>query len=550
MTKSHPVLRIACLLTALLLAGCASPPQRQAAPGRDAPEKGRGFSLVEAGVAELRGALDAGLVSAGRLVALYAARISAYDRDGPMLRSVLLLSPLADAEARTLDEAAASSSARRGPLHGIPVLLKDNIDAAGLPTTAGALALAGTMPPGDAFLVRRLREAGAVILGKGQLTELANHVSDSMPAGYSAVGGQTLNPWDPRPLPGGDGRPVLSPGGSSSGPAVAVTANLAALAVGTETAGSILSPAAANGIVGIRPTLGLVSRGGIVPLSADQDTPGPLARTVADAALLLGVIAGHDAADPATAACLVPGRCYRDYVRFLDAAALRGARLLLPPYPVARTGIMESAVAALEGAGATVVRRETPLPPVGVASTLDYAFQRDLGARLAAVPPPSGVRSLQELVAYNAATPGAARYGQSRLIDAAGLSLDPASAASAAYRRDRDAGTAAARRIVAEALDGADGIAGSADDFDAIVTAGSSGAGMFARAGSPAVVVPGGFVDAAAPVVAAAPAGVAFTARPFAEPRLIAIAYAFEQATRHRRPPPGLPALAGEASGR
>ena len=531
----------AALAAAFALAGCATAPG-DASSGRGAGTGlGGAVDVVEATVADLRAAQDAGRVSAEGLVALHLARIDAYDRAGPALRAVLRANPRAAAEAQALDAAPRPV----GPLHGIPVLVKDNIDVAGLPTSAGALALAGNLPPGDATVVARLRAAGAVVLGKGQLTELANHVSGAMPAGYSALGGQALDPYDPRPLPGGDGRPVLSPGGSSTGPAVAVSASLAVLALGTETSGSILSPAAANGVVGIKPTTGLASRAGIVPLSLDQDTPGPIARTVADAALLLGVIAGHDPADPATAACLVPGRCHADYARFLDAGALRGARLLLAPYPPSRVGAMEAAVAALEGAGATVHRLAAPLPPVGVPGTLGYAFKRDFGAWLARLPASAPVHSLAGLIAYNEATPGAARYGQETLVAAEALSLDPAGADTARYLADREAGRDAARRILGAALDGPDGVAGTPDDHDALLFHGSGGAGMPARAGWPSVVVPAGYAAPEPPVEGPVPVGLAFTGRAWSEPRLIALAHAFERATRLRRAPAATPPLPG-----
>ena len=229
-----------------------------------------------------------------------------------------------------------------------------------MPTTAGSVALAGSIPPEDAFITKRLRRAGAIILGKGTLTEFANFIAIGMPSGYSSLGGYGLNPYDPRPLPGGDGRPVLTPGGSSSGPGISVSANLVAIAIGTETSGSILSPSSSNGDVGIKPTLGLVSRTGILPITADQDTAGPIARTVTDAAILLGVIAGFDRDDPATIPCLIPGNCRRDYTRFLKRNALRHARIAVPhnPYWVGftadQTAIMNDAIAALRAEGAFV----------------------------------------------------------------------------------------------------------------------------------------------------------------------------------------------------
>ena len=206
-----------------------------------------------------------------------------------------------------------------GVLAGIPMILKDNIDTHDMPTTAGSVAFDGSFPRSDAFVARKLRQAGAIILGKATMTEFANFLTNGMPAGYSSLGGYGFNPYDPRPdprvaldalmRPFNDGRPALTPGGSSSGPGIAVAANLAAVGIGTETSGSILSPGTANGLVGIKPTVGLISRDGIIPITADQDTAGPLARTVTDAAIVLGVIAGFDPKDPATAACLKPGNC-------------------------------------------------------------------------------------------------------------------------------------------------------------------------------------------------------------------------------------------------
>src|SRR5215475_8347682 len=290
------------------------------------------LQLVEATIPQLGHALHSHLITSKQLVEMYQARIAAYDKVGPTLNAFIHLNANAadDGAARDREH---GHEGERSRMFGIPILLKDNVDTKDMPTTAGSIALAGSIPPNDAFITQKLRDAGAIILGKATLTEFANFIAIGMPAGYSSLGGYGLNPYDPRPLPGGDGRPVLTPGGSSSGPGIAVSANLVTVAIGTETSGSILSPSSANMDVGIKPTLGLVSRHGILPITADQDTAGPIARTVTDAAILLGVIAGFDPADPATAACLTPGKCFRDYTRFLKRHALRGARIAVPHVP-------------------------------------------------------------------------------------------------------------------------------------------------------------------------------------------------------------------------
>lgn len=506
------------------------------------------FTLQEATIDDIQAATSAGLISSERLVGLYFARIFEYDRAGPMLNAFLHVDINAFSTARELDRLTRLThpKGQRGPLHGIPVLLKDNIDTADMPTTAGSMALARTVPAADAFITRRLREAGAIILGKAQPTEFANYLSIGMPAGYSSLGGYALNPYDPRQLPDGDGRQVLTPGGSSSGAAIATAANLTTLSIGTETSGSILSPASANDVVGIKPTVGLISRAGILPISADQDTAGPIARTVRDAAILLGVIAGFDPADLATAACQTPGNCHSDYTRFLDTDALRGARILVPPFPASRAPVMEAAITVLIAQGATVVRQADDLPQVTTPGILDYGFKRDLNAYLATRPASTMVRSVADIIAFNAATPGALKYGQALMVASEALSLDPDSADTATYLRNRDMGFAESRGILTTALNGPDGIAGNADDFDALLFSGNSGAATPARAGYPSVVVPSGTVPATDSVGGPIPSGVTFSGRAFSEPRLIALAYAYEQATRLRRPPASAPPLDGE----
>src|SRR5437762_10854832 len=274
--------------------------------------------IHEATIQELQAALDDGRLTSMRLTRHFLERIEAYDRSGPRLNAVLEVNPDAFAIAEALDRERASTGSR-GPLHGIPVLLKDNIATADrLHTSAGSLAFKDVVASRDAFLVTRLRDAGAVILGKSNMTEWANFMTTGMPAGYSSRGGQVVNPYVAS----------SSPGGSSSGSAVAVAAGLCTVAVGTETSGSILSPANANSLVGIKPTLGLVSRAGIVPIAASQDTAGPLARTVADAAALLGALTGVDPRDRATRGSRAHSR--RDYTASLDPRGLEGARVGVP----------------------------------------------------------------------------------------------------------------------------------------------------------------------------------------------------------------------------
>jgi len=342
------------------------------------------FHLVEATISDIEHAYRSHLLTPERLVRMYQRRIAAYDglATTPHLSSYMHLNDRAIDAANQLDNH--DDDARRDlPLFGVPMILKDNINTFDTPTTAGSVALGLSRPPRDATVAAKLREAGAIILGKGSLTEFANFLTNGMPSGFSsqlrfqqsgiggdlAMDGYGFNPYDPRPDPRAginDGRPALSPGGSSSGPGIAVSANLAAVGIGTETSGSILSPGFQNMLVGIKPTIGLVSRAGIVPITEDQDTAGPLARTVTDAAKVLGVIAGFDPQDPATAACLTPGNCLSDYTRFLHKHALRGARIAVPYYSYWTTGsgresmsaeranVMENAVAVLRSLGAVV----------------------------------------------------------------------------------------------------------------------------------------------------------------------------------------------------
>jgi amidase len=499
------------------------------------------LNLVEATVDDLQKAIQTGLITIEQLTEMYLARVAAYDDAGPGVNAFLHVNANAEAVAGQLD-ALRHPGIARNPLYGIPVLLKDNVDTADMPTTAGSVALNGSIPPDDAFITRKLRAAGAIIIGKATLTEFANFIALGMPTGYSSLGLFGFNPYDPRPLPGGDGRPVLQTGGSSSGSGIAMNANLAALAVGTETSGSILSPASANGVVGIKPTVGLISRDGIIPITADQDTAGPIARTVTDAAILLGVLAGFDPNDPATAPCLSPGNCFSDYRQFLDKHALRGARIAVPPFPGNRAAIMNAAIEVLRAEGAfvqTIPALASQLgtcvsvpAPANCSTVLLYGQKRDLNAYLAATPG-APVSSLTEIIAFNSTHVPPMKYGQAIFEAADQLNTSPGSADTARYLVD----LAEDRSRSRGALDPVYG------QYDAILASANSFAATPAKAGYPSITVPGGFLAPDGVIVNPFPSGVTFSGPAFSEPRLIALAYAFEQATRHRRPPASTPPL-------
>src|SRR5256885_14898696 len=373
--------------------------------------------IHEATILELQAAFADGQLTAARLTRHFLERIEAYDRRGPRLNAVLEVNPEALEIAEALDRERASTGSR-GPLHGIPVLLKDNIATADrLHTSAGSLALGECVAPRDAFLVTRLREAGAVILGKTNMTEWANFMTTGMPAGYSSRGGQVVNPYEA----------ALSPGGSSSGSAVAVTADLCTVAVGTETSGSILSPANQNSVVGIKPTVGLVSRSGIVPIAASQDTAGTFGRTVADAAILLGAMTGVDPADRATRASRRHAR--RDYTESLSPRGLERVRVGVPRavfyerLSPAEAPVIDIALRALAGVGATLV------DPADIATAREvtdfrsdvmlYEFKRDLNRYLQELGDASPIRSIRELIRFNEARPREMlRHGQVLLLAA------------------------------------------------------------------------------------------------------------------------------------
>jgi amidase len=546
------------------------------------------FQVVETTVARIQRAVQHDQLSYTELVQMYLDRIAAYDVAGPHLNSYMHVNQHALNVARSRDK----SKGQHGPLFGIPIVLKDNNATADMPTTAGSVALGGAIPSHDAFVAQKLRSAGAILLGKATLTEFANFLTNGMPAGYSSqlrfqlgngpLVGYGFNPFDPRPDPRAglhDGRPALSPGGSSSGPGIAVSANLATIGIGTETSGSILSPGTQNLLVGIKPTVGLVSRDGIVPITADQDTAGPLARTVRDAAILLGAIAGFDPNDAATAACLTPGKCFSDYTQFLDRHALHGARIAVPHFSYwtdtnnnvslspEQQDIMNDAIAVLRKEGAFVadpydVPDQADLnnfpgcsgtvlpPPPGCSTVLLFGFKRDLNAYLKNFNQGSPIQTLTDVRMYNLAHIGALKYGQVLADAADSLDITPGSVDDVRYKADRAMDLELSRTL------GLDRI--YAAGFDAVLFPANRGANIAARAGYPSIVVPGGFVPNPAvpppPLLPPPPFPAGFNARPapygvtfsgpaFSEPRLIGLAYAFEQATHHRQPPKSTPPL-------
>ncbi len=492
----------------------------------------RPFELDEATVTDLQSGMASGKFTASSLTEKYLGRMEEIDRRGPALHSVIEVNPDALEIAQSLDKERAEKGPR-GPLHGIPVFIKDNIDTADrMLTTAGSLALVGSHPAQDSWVVYKLRQAGAVILGKTNLSEWANIRSSHSTSGWSARGGLTRNPY----------ALDRNPCGSSSGSGAAVSANLCAVAVGTETDGSVVCPSSSNGIVGIKPTVGLIGRSGIIPIAHNQDTAGPMARTVRDAAILLGALAGIDARDAATAQ--TAGKASSDYTKFLDPNGLKGARLGVARkyfgFNDAVDKVMNQALDALKQAGAVLV------DPADLEShgkfddteltVLLYELKADLNAYLAGRPG-AQVHSLEELIAFNERNREKEMpyFGQDLFIKA--QAKGPLT--SQEYLDALQTNHRLARK---------EGIDGVMDKFnlDALVapTAGPAwltdlvdgdhdlgeSSNAAAVAGYPNITVPAGFVSGL-------PVGISFFARAWSEPTLLKLAYAFEQITKARKPP-------------
>jgi amidase len=557
------------------------------------------FHVVEATIPQMRTALEQKRVTSRELVEMYLARIGMYE---DKLHCIITVNPHVLEEADERDREMAQGRVR-GPLHGIPIALKDNVLTHDIVTTGGALAFDGYLPPYDATLVKNLRAAGAVIIAKTGLSELANWVAGAptpMPGNYNAMRGFGFNPYDPRrdPRDGNfDGRPALQTGGSSSG--VGTAANFWAGNVGSETSGSILSPSNQNMLAAVKPTVGRISRYGVIPITADQDTAGPMAKTVTDAAIMLGALesAAPDPNDPATNKCAPPPG--RDYTRFLKADGLKGARIGIPRayfYEAAdlprRTGapapdaggrggrggrgggsglnpeqarVMTEAIAILKAQGAEIVD-PADIPSIltknpdqnfalwgqcsGVngakgkdadcSVVLKYGMKRDFNAWLATLGPSAPVKSLTELREWNIThtTAGAIRYGQSQLDISDEMDVQ---GDRGRYQADR------AKDILLAGTEGIDAVM-KAQHLDALLFPGAGGAAIAAKPGYPTVIVPFGMVpnEPTPPFPAGfdakpQPFGVAFTGMACSEGRLLELAYAFEQATKRRVPPPSAP---------
>ena len=493
-------------------------------------------NVEEMGIAEIQAAMKAGRLSTESLVQMYLARIQAIDRNGPTLRSVQEINPDAIPIARALDEERKAGRSR-GPLHGIPVLLKDNIATADkMETTAGALALVGARPREDSTIAQRLRQAGAVILGKASMSEWAYFKSTPGSSGWSARSGQARNPYALN----------RTPCGSSSGSAIAVAASLVTVSIGTETDGSIICPAGVNGVVGIKPTVGLTSRAGVIPISVTQDTIGPFGRTVADAAALLGALVGVDQRDPATQASF--GKAQTDYLKYLELNGLRGARLGVPRegyfgYSPKADAIVNQAIETLRQGGATIVD-PVKIPNFDRAAltsaeliVLLYEFKAGVNAYLAGVAPGAQVRTLDDVIEFNKRNTreNMPYFGQELLVRAqAKGDLTEAEYLEALEKCRRLAGKEGMDAIMDElSLDAliapTTTPAWPVDLVNGDQFRGSS-AKSAALVGYPLVSVPAGFAQGL-------PVGITFMGRAWSEPTLIKLAYAFEQASKARRPP-------------
>jgi amidase len=511
--RTVPLLAATALATAAICAPSAGAAGAApvGSPAEDCRARVVGLDLETASFADLSKALAAGRLTSRQLTKAYLDRIAAYD--GPT-NSIRAVNPHALSDAARLDSERRAGRVR-GPLHGLPIVLKDNIGTTALPTTAGSIALEGSVPRQDAFLTARLRKAGAIVLGKTNLSEFANWVDLSMPNGYSSLGGQVKSAYT-----------MGDPSGSSSGSGVAGSMAFAAGAFGSETSGSILSPSDVNGLVGVKPTRGLISRAGVIPLAEGFDTAGPMTRSVADAAALLTAVAGTDARDAATSEA---SQHLSDYAKGLRGASLKGVRLgysagAFTGGSTAQDKVFAQVLADLKRLGATLVDTDV-VEDGGMAGLAELAlipndFKANLNHYLTTeiATPRSGVKSLSDIIAFNSKHPDKVKYGQS-LLQASDAMPGEANSASA--------GALGLRTTMGALIDGALGM----DDLDAILATGASYANAGASAGYPTVIVPAGLVSEKTPT------GISFMGTAWSEAKLLRIAAAYEAGT-HRRVPP------------
>lgn len=476
------------------------------------------FAIEETTIAKIQEALRTNKLTCVELVNMYLERIAAYDKAGPKINSILTINPEVLEIAAELDR----REEKQGLLFGIPVLIKDNIETKdSMPTTAGSISLKDNLVERDSWVVKRLRDEGAIILGKTNMSEWAYFMSTDAPSGYSGIGGQVLNPY------GTEIFPPDSVGGSSSGSGAGIAANLAVVAIGTETSGSILSPSSANSIVGIKPTVGLISRTGIIPLALSQDTAGPMARTVTDAAITLGVLTGIDLEDQATMNS--EGKALTDYSKHLKLDGLMGARIGIDFTYLSGKGeerqeqkrLIKEAIEVMKAQGAVI--EEVTLPTVDMTpDALIYEFKHHINAYLKGTPDFVKVKSLEDVIRFNEEDPRERlKYNQAYLIESQNRSE---SLEDPAYIQQREYDIKHSRELGIDKLM-------KEHQLDALLFANNLGAALPAKAGYPSITVPTGYTHSGMPV------GVTFTGMDFSEPRLIELAYSYEQHSRKRVSP-------------
>ncbi|WP_404333288.1 amidase family protein [Mesobacillus maritimus] len=478
------------------------------------------FDLEETTIGEIQKALQTNKITSVELIQMYLDRIEAYDQNGPRINSILTINPDALTIAAEMDKIRGKGN--QGPLHGIPVILKDNIESKDdMPTTAGAIALENNYSEEDSWVAKKLRDAGAIILGKANMSEWAYFMTRGAPSGYSGLGGQVLHPYGPDTFAAG------SVGGSSSGSGAGIASNFAVVGIGTETSGSILSPSSANSLVGIKPTVGLVSRSGIIPLAMSQDTAGPMTRTVSDAAITLGVLTGVDPKDSVTSESA--GKALTDYTKHLKKDGLKGARIgidysfLTGSSDAAQEQrrIVEEAIEVMKEQGAII--EEVTIPRYQYTSNvLFYEFKHNLNDYLKTVSDEVPVKSLADIIEFNKQDPEVRmKYGQTYLENSQNFSEslnDPEYLKQRAddLKYSRELGI---NKVMKE------------NNLDALLFANNRGAGIPAKAGYPSITVPAGYSNIGMPV------GVTFSGMAYSEPRLIELAYSYEQHSQKRVAP-------------